>query len=441
MNHNSPYWLPRYYSSVVTQKGGAPYLSSSQYLTQSIARSFAGVDNPRWKQAVASHTDASTPYTAYDCKILGLKPAYCYTSTQSGAITYVQTVSDYGFTLYCPQSVDSIDFSTVDTMARTKFYAKMASSFDAGTFVGELKSTIEMLHSPAKSLRRSIDSYLTRATRLRSSVITEARQEKRRLLRPGTSTLLGNKVARNAQASAIAMENAQKRYKHVAAELLLEANLGWRPLFQDIEGAFARLGELLNEPGIERFRARARQETNLPRSVAGTTGHFKWSATRYKTEHRDVQVQYKGAIYSVKHHNLNLAQKLSVEPGDLVVTGWNLLPYSFLVDYFVNVSDVLNALVLYQRIRYVYCVRTVRIKNRVFITEENTYNDPATKVMRSEPGVLLAELKKTTRTPMQAVPIPALTLEIGQSMRHSLNIAALVSSRDSDSGFKKRLRL
>lgn len=442
MNHSTPSYFMQNELSTVRSASGSVYNESLSYGSKGFPYHFSGVDNPHWREMILQHVDATTPYTATSVKLLGEKPGFF-----SGRLTYspwefYDQVVDVNTALSAlPGSLDHVDTSSADEKARTKFYNKMATSFDAGTFVGELRSTVALIRSPAHALRKAIDVYHAKAYKLRSSVLAEARQEKRRLLRPGTSTLLGNRTQRDAAARAIALKRAELKFSKVSSELILEANLGWRPLMQDIEGAFERLKELLDAPGIERFRASVTEKLTIPRQAVHSTGHFMWNATRYVTEHREVQVQYKGAIYSEKHHDLSFTQKLAVSPGDMIVTGWNLAPWSFLVDYFSNIGDVLNALVLYQRIKYVYCCKTVRVKSRFFAECVSYPSHPQFTVYRNEPNNASIVLRKVNRIPVSAVPIPSLTLELAQSMRHSLNIGALVGARDADKGFKNRVRL
>lgn len=382
--------------------------------------------------------DATTPYTAEKAKIYGVIPS-SFSGYMSKGEAFSQVVSDTNFLRFTPKTFPSP--SAADTLARTKFYEKAAASFDAGTFAGELKSTLRMLRSPAVALRKATDVYLSKAHRLRSSVIAEARLEKQRLLRPGTSVLLGNRAARIREAERLALKSARKRYRTLLPELYLEAVFGWQPLINDIENLFDHLSDLLAKPGIEHFRVQVTEKSEVPKQLLDTTGNQYWRSEYYRTEHRTTQVQYKGAIYSEKHHDLDFNSRWNLRPGDLVVAGWNLLPHSFLVDYFVNIGDILQAMVLYQRIRYVYVSKTIRQSNRVYLESRNFGSNIDFRVTGNTPGVGSIEVRKTTRSKVSAVPIPALTLTVAQNTKRLLNIGALTHLSVEGSDFGRRVRL
>lgn len=439
-NHDSPVYVANDTLSVVARDQNKTWSVARSYNVKKLENKFSGVSNINWKRQILALQDASTNYAAYSARVKRCENHFFHSKYRTSYV-FEQTVDSSAFMGLAPQALlDSIDTSAVDNAAKTEFYDKMSSSFDAGTFIGELKETIQMLHRPAASLRAAADVYLTRAYKLRSSILVEARREKLRLLRPGTSTLQGSLAERTRAAEKIAEQNALKKYKTALPGLILETNMGWRPLMDDIENAFERLKELLAEPGVERFRARAGSEFNLPRQVSTGPGHFDWSSVVSMETLATIQIQYVGAVEALKHHNLTISQKLAVDPGDLVVAGWNLLPQSWLIDYFVNIGDILNAIVLWQRLKYIYCVRTTRISLKVKLTQVGKATSTRPVVLQNIDGYGELSLKKVKREAIGHVPIPSLELTIAQSLRHQLNIGSLIAIRAQGEGFPKGAR-
>jgi hypothetical protein len=121
-----------------------------------------------------------------------------------------------------------------------------------------------------------------------------------------------------------------------------------------------------------------------------------------------------------------------------IPTVWEVIPYSFLVDYFVNIGDMLEAATTDTSI--VKRLSKVVIEEWVLETSfapnlDETAKEIATRfgiVMQLQqaglPGSITVKTRKVTRTPLVNVPILTPRFEVPNLFsKHSLNIGALLA--------------
>lgn len=117
----------------------------------------------------------------------------------------------------------------------------------------------------------------------------------------------------------------------------LELRYGWRPLVKDIEDINELLISLSENPDFVIFSERYGKTENLY-DVTDSKGYmnygsFQYDAFRHTTT---ASIGLRGTAAS------------KIEPPritfDPIVTAWELVPYSFVIDWFFNVGSMLNAL-------------------------------------------------------------------------------------------------
>jgi hypothetical protein len=191
-------------------------------------------------------------------------------------------------------------------------------SFSSPTFLGEMRETLKMIRSPAKGLRDLANSWL--------------KNQPRDIFRDRHS------------------KGGSKKYhawKKNLSSAWLEQAFGWQPLVNDINNAFKTYKGLRDRKdqvpvsgyGIEakQFAARTLSYQTQPYNP-----NIKYKWNQVATE--SCFVKYSGMV--VRNVDGSLTSKL--EPfgftfDEFVPTAWELLPWSFLIDYFSNIGDVITA--------------------------------------------------------------------------------------------------
>lgn len=141
------------------------------------------------------------------------------------------------------------------------------------------------------------------------------------------------------------------------ADNWLALQYGWRPLLGDVYGAAESLAKALNRPVIGRASGRAKRETKnlvLEDVAVATPGKtifdYVTNAWRYTLPSgvRRYQigvsgrseVSYHVAFYAPNQYQWATALGIT----NPLYLAWELLPFSFVADWFVNIGDVLSTL-------------------------------------------------------------------------------------------------
>lgn len=129
------------------------------------------------------------------------------------------------------------------------------------------------------------------------------------------------------------------------ADLWLAYRYGWTPTVLDAFGAVETL-EKLDNGSYERYLVTARGKSLLESEVTAVDETYisqiwnlpayRESQTRYRQE---VKVRYDAVLTGRAYRKLS-----DVGVTDPLVTAWELLPYSFVVDWFLGVGDFLDGI-------------------------------------------------------------------------------------------------
>jgi len=190
-------------------------------------------------------------------------------------------------------------------------------------FLAELKKTIEMIKKPAKSLEKGVAGYFNALER-----------RKRALGRPSNASLANKGLGYKAN------------LKEILADTWLEYSFGWSPLVADIKGAAESLSKFHND--FRRSRVSSigvSQATHRDVTVLAGFGGVAYKRRLWEIgEHR---ITFKVGLNSLLGGPAGSADRLRQNFGfklaEFVPTAWEIVPWSFLVDYFVNINDVLSS--------------------------------------------------------------------------------------------------
>jgi len=177
----------------------------------------------------------------------------------------------------------------------------------SGVVLGELQKTLHLLRNPALSLIQEIRTYLTRAKTLERRGSTASRTK-------------------------------------ALANLYLEANFGWQPLLYDIAGAIRALDEIRAKRPFEIRKVRGTGKQNSAISDSRTASYTCGLLLVDYIATTKVNVSYKiVGGYRVDSANTGPLQSLGLTPADFVPTLWELMPWSFVADYFTNIGAIIDA--------------------------------------------------------------------------------------------------
>jgi len=367
----------------------------TQYPTYVWFDDFVGVNNPSWKSQVKNLQGATT--SADGSKTVFNSEPYISSFIQlSNGISYAMIGSPYHVLPSLPiPGADINVVSRVVDSAYSQFLTKaknQLSSFESGQDLGELKETIESILHPMKSLREHVLSYFSSVKKLKS---------------------------RYKKASSL---------RKALADSYLEWTFGWKPLSADIADGIVGLGStrLPNAP-IDSFAKEKYDHTESEvDSSALTSGGF----VAHLTTTGVFSIRLKGLV-NVYYTGLqpSLRQELRLLPEDFLPTAWDLLPYSFVVDYFTNVGDIINA-VSFPRAAMRWCQQSSHDERHA----SQRYVDAVDHSSVGSRSLSSSNLEVSTtafsrRSVNPADHIPEVHFSLPLSMKPWENIAALIAGR------------
>jgi hypothetical protein len=263
-----------------------------------------------WKKLIRDSEDATGGYTldivndghvrgSASCSFLNMNNGGKYTVGTVTGVVHKNPVL----------GLPILSSNTADTQARIAFMQKVRNSrrsFQSGVFLGELRETIHQITHPAQALRKAITSY--------SSAVKKAARRAR---------------GRRSVAKAI-------------SGTWLENSYGWRPLFQDIDDgmkALAAIPRVIGDPISGFFKD---SNKGSPFSFTEVCAGFGVRSRAY--DEFTTFVLYKGLVaYENDNPAPDWKQNWGLTLSDFAPTVWELIPYSFLVDYFSNIGNVIDS--------------------------------------------------------------------------------------------------
>lgn len=314
-----------------------------------------------WKTRIASGLDATTTLVGQKQKIRIRKSGIAYASiSMDPSWNYPGNVydeyhmgvlpwTDIGFSSATPSTLSDV---SANNMALTKFIRKarqVNTAFQGGIFLGELAKTLHGIMNPAQALRTQINTYFREAQRLRQ-LSDSARQ----------AWLRGRSIGRNLT---------------WLPQLWLETQYHWRPLISDIDNGLEAVNRLAADelPSWKRISATGKSDE----ATTEFRGKYQSGLIVYNVHRKSVstvKVVYRGAI-DVRPLNLATTRRdlLGFNLSDFAPTMWEIMPYSFLIDYFTNIGDIING--------WSFLRSSVRWSNRTVRREivDSAFTTPPTK--------------------------------------------------------------
>lgn len=306
--------------------GSAPDITDfpvSSVVTYESSRSDGG-SVPGWKAKIRKGEEATTNVSGTYVSIVSRQPAKgWYTRMQKNdfnVFTGPWKVSYQGFPwptrAVSVPVVGTIQRQTAEAEATKKFYKKLNAinqDLEGLVFLGELRETIRMLRKPAAAFFKAAERDYLQALK----------REKRRDPRKWVDAIAGS---------------------------WLEFQFGVQPLVSDLKGAYDALDRLNWDPIIVRrihavgrdfepYGAPSEHLWNTAASLAfsGRT----WDTLRKKVVYRALWVRSRDKPEDLSTGK-RLAESFGFELEQFVPTLYELMPWSFLIDYFTNIGDIIG---------------------------------------------------------------------------------------------------
>lgn len=395
---------PQGYTSVWTsERNGVKSGPVNRYL--SWTDSSSGAANPRFRQQIKAGGNASTDFSGSKGTVEIVVEPECsiYWNVNHDPKQPGYSVAS-GFTGNNTPSFDKSTYTfgaSADNTAIGRFYKSARScqtEMQGMTFLGELAETIHMIRSPAKGLRGLLPALLDDYANL---------------------------------AKRYAGRRLSKKYLHQAlAGVYLEHVFGWLPFINDTKDAIKAYNSLISQTRHVRCRGFGEESKQVQNVMSSEVMGFGDTVTNYTivgTAKR--QVVYYGAV---RGNAVGMTQRgldlFGFRADEFLPTVWELTPFSFLVDYFTNVGDIVSAGAFVDA-NLAWVSKTVRLVN---VTERTGVID------QSFPSFNKVDLPhggggykwKTTWTSVQRfadgnIGVPSLQFHLPGSDARWCNIAAL----------------
>lgn len=204
--------------------------------------------------------------------------------------------------------------SLADSLAREKLlgkYLNARKTWRGGNFLAEVAETYHQLKHPIESLFGSTMRFARRVGGIRH--------------------LRG------------------KQYAGALGNLWIAWSFGWKPLFDDIKDANEAINRLASGTDHDTLPISATGTVNSSIFTGNTVGlaaspvplNSYCKFDRYSSSKS--QVKYYGALRATPENFYTVADTFGVTPDDILPAVWEAIPWSFFVDYFANVQQVLDA--------------------------------------------------------------------------------------------------
>jgi len=301
-----------------------------------LSRSRTGYGVPNWKTKIRNHQDATSTLTGtYDSLSVSGR-------TKASIVYHWDSVNGWGGNLQEESVVGDLagylssigvsNFtwdSSVQGKAANKFLSAVRETvtrMSAPTFLGELKQTLRMLRHPAEALGQSCERYYQE---LRKRKLKEQRSRRRKGL------------------PELPKDSPKWEWLNAAPGLWLEHSFGWLPLMMDIESAFDALDSLTEKERVVHISRSAmgsslRSQLVARGNLVNGVQRIRYTSTDIKRE--QTTYRYRGDVVAQAATTYaDKGARWGFTASEFIPTAWELLPWSFLVDYFASIGQYLDA--------------------------------------------------------------------------------------------------
>jgi len=377
---------------------GVDYTSSSVLSYLFLQRYRHGYRNPSWRAQVTNLQDATTPLVARNYRIK------CSLSSieTSGYLPTYSADSRGLYLLRCPEvSLISPSYSMPTAALYNRVLGRLydraheyLTKVNGGTILGEIRETIHGIRHPLTGIRELL---LKHNTRILKAMTPSYRR----------------KVSRRTVLSA-------------AADSWLEVVFGMTPLVADISDSFRYLSQLSSKSlDVTWLEASEVEVSSSTPSLVWNAGLHLGLNLRSSGVIRNKTLVRMRALIDTSMKPTGVLSDIGLVPREFIPTVWELIPYSWVVDYFSNVSSVLNAVSFPKS-----AIKFVVITQRGSTHQEFTTMPSLTPGIRTSvtvPSRTTFDYSQINRSSITGskLPLPHVDVLVHASLRRLLNLTAV----------------
>lgn len=354
-------------------------------------------NSPSWRSRIAEGLNATGSLIGVKQK-LGITEGMVYDILHvlpNGPFWYTDKIVKRGAVVFCdaptPQGLSDVH---AYNQASQRFYSSARSAqttFQGLVVAGEMGQTLRGIGSAANGVYRGLWNYVN-------------------ALRKGN-------VLRT-----LSLLSKEGKTKFIS-DRWLEAVFGIKPLIADTISGAETLADILGKFRNINKRVDGYGSDELAFTSSFPTGNnLKWEVlTREKFE-----VIYYGSVrLDEQVAGVPDLGRFGLDSSNWLPSLWELIPYSFVADYFFNIQHILSAFA-FQKSSVRWAAQTTRrtISNETMNAQISTVPPPPS-LRIATPGSMLHEKIDVTRSAIDSVPIPSLEFSIPGLSTKWLNLAAL----------------
>lgn len=394
----------------VIQDTVSPVSVLRAYSSQSVTES-----NRNWRKRIKREPVLTGELHASITQQRAPSPMIGFRGVRDDQSKVIRTVENNPFVAIAP------GLANLDTSLRTvatnkaiaillKRYHRQTRALQGLVFLGELRETMELLRRPTHGVMHLLQRYLNRQRQ----------------------TLTQYKRGR------LSFKKATKK----VSDEWLTFSFGVSPLISDYNDAANYYNKYWNEPkvGSVPISARAGAESSIPPIVVEQSFPDSWYLRHTNLVGQQVTIKLRSA-FTAHAGSGPSAAVLGTSYRDFIPALWELIPWSFFVDYFTNVSDILEAW-SYASV-FAEGVQQTTIWERRSSSEGWTFDNRSTSPFISPiggtmSGSVIQKAKNIDRVKLSALPIPTFQVSTGLDLSYKRWANILALSRSNMPVFQRR---